>query len=249
MIKLVELIGKDAQYHDFSEVPIDLAVDYAGSDADSTFGLYEIFKQGLKRKALEGLFNSCEMPLLEVLIALEENGVYVDKEKLCKMDKELEAEMKELERNIFAIAGEVFNLNSPKQLANILFNKLHDLSVKKTKTGDSTDSEVLEELAEKFEIAQRLLKYRQYSKLKSTYIDVLPTLIEPKSGRIHASFNQTITATGRLSIFRSQYAEHPGAGRSGEKGPRRFRPAEKGVEDNGSRLFADRAAGAGAFEQ
>ncbi len=228
MIKLMELIGKDAEYADFSEVPIDLAVDYAASDADSTFGLYEIFRQGLNKKELAPLFDDCEMPLLEVLIALEETGVFIDTNILAKMSRELDGEMRDLERNIFAIAGETFNLNSPKQLGVILFEKLMIPTVKKTKTGNSTDSEVLEELAEKFEIAEKLLKYRQLSKLKSTYINVLPTLIEKKTGRIHASFNQTITATGRLSSSEPNLQNIPARGEMGKRIRGAFVPQEKG---------------------
>ncbi|MFA4967340.1 MAG: DNA polymerase I [Candidatus Margulisiibacteriota bacterium] len=228
MIKLMELIGKDAEYNDFSEVPIEIAVDYAASDADSTFGLYEIFKQGLKKKELEKLFNDCEMPLIEVLINLEENGVYIDKNILQKMSQDIETDMKELERHIFAIAGETFNLNSPKQLSLILFEKLKIPSVKKTKTGYSTDSEVLEELSDKFEIAEKLLKYRQLSKLKSTYVDVLPTLIEPKTQRIHANFNQTMTATGRLSSSEPNMQNIPIRGELGKKLRSAFVPQKKG---------------------
>jgi DNA polymerase-1 len=228
MIKLMELIGKDAEYKDFSEVPIDLAADYAGSDADATFGLYELFAEELKKQGLNDLFVNCEMPLLEVLIDLEENGVFIDRNKLRKMSMELEVEMKDLEKNIFAIAGETFNLNSPKQLAVILFEKLMIPIVKKTKTGASTDSEVLEELSEKFEIAEKLLKYRQLSKLKSTYIDALPALIDPKTKRIHASFNQTITATGRLSSSNPNLQNIPIRGVLGKRVRQAFVPQEPG---------------------
>jgi DNA polymerase-1 len=131
---------------------------------------------------------------------MELNGVSIDQEQLAKMSKELDKQLKYLETQICAIAGEVFNLNSPKQLAQILFGKLMLPVIKKTKTGPSTDVEVLEELAsQNFEIAEKLMEYRQLSKLKNTYVDVLPTLIHPKTGRVHTSFNQTIAATGRLS--------------------------------------------------
>ena len=135
MIKLLELIGKDAEFTDFSEVPIDLATDYAGSDADSTFGLYEIFKLALKGQKMDPLFHEIEMPLVGVLIGMEEEGIFIDIPALQEMSKELEKELKELERHIFAIAGEVFNLNSPKQLGHILFTKLMLPVIKKTKTG------------------------------------------------------------------------------------------------------------------
>ncbi|HVN67524.1 MAG TPA: DNA polymerase, partial [Candidatus Sulfotelmatobacter sp.] len=176
--------------HDFAAVPVDLAAEYAGCDADSTFSLYEIFRLALKAQKMEKLMTEIEMPLLAALIAMEMNGIAIDTKLLAKMSGEIAVELKELERHIFAIAGEVFNLNSPKQLAQILFTKLMLPVKRRTKSGPSTDAEVLEELAgEKFEIAEKLLDYRQLTKLKSTYIDVLPTLIEPKTGRLHSSFN------------------------------------------------------------
>ena len=229
MIKLMELIGADAEYDDFSKVPVDLATDYAGSDADATFGLYEIFALALKAQKMDGLFHEIEMPLLPVLINLECEGVCVDRDLLAEMSKELDKEMKELERHIFAIAGEVFNLNSPKQLAHILFTKLMLPVKKRTKTGPSTDVEVLEELAaEDFEIAKKLIDYRQFTKLKSTYIDALPAIIHPKPGRIHTSFNQTIAATGRLSSSNPNLQNIPARGEWGKRIRSAFVPEKKG---------------------
>jgi len=200
MIKLAELIGQNAEYKNFADVPIAIARDYACSDAEATFGLYEIFRLALKGQKLDKLFYEIEMPLIPVLIEMETNGVSINKKLLANMSKDIEKELKELETHIFAISGEGFNINSPKQLAKILFEKLKLPISKRTKTGASTNIEVLEELAaQKFEIAERLMAYRQLTKLKSTYVDVLPTLVHPKTGRIHTSFNQTITATGRLS--------------------------------------------------
>ena len=200
MIKLAELIGQDAEYKNFADVPIAIARDYACSDAEATFGLYEIFRLALKGQKLDKLFYEIEMPLIPVLIEMETNGVSINKKLLANMSKDIEKELKELETHIFAISGEGFNINSPKQLAKILFEKLKLPISKRTKTGASTNIEVLEELAaQKFEIAERLMAYRQLTKLKSTYVDVLPTLDRPKTGRVHTSFNQTITATGRLS--------------------------------------------------
>ena len=228
MIKLMELIGKDAEFTDFSEVPIDLATDYAGSDADSTFGLYEIFKLALKGQKMDKLFHEIEMPLVGVLIGMEEEGIFIDIPALKQMSSEIENELKELERHIFAIAGELFNLNSPKQLAHILFDKLMLPVIKKTKTGASTDVEVLEELArQKFEIAEKLMDYRQLTKLKSTYINVLPELINPKTGRIHTSFNQTITATGRLSSSEPNLQNIPAKGEWGKRIRSAFIPEKK----------------------
>lgn len=228
MIKLMELIGKDAEYENFSEVPVDVATDYACSDAEATFGLYEIFKLALKAQKLDKLFYEVEMPLVEVLVEMEENGVSLDTGLLKKMAKEIDKELKELETHIFAIAGETFNINSPKQLAHILFEKLMLPVIKRTKTGASTDVSVLEELAaQKFEIAERLMDYRQLTKLKTTYVDVLPTLINPKTGRIHTSFNQTITATGRLSSSDPNLQNIPVRGEWGKRIRSAFVPEKK----------------------
>lgn len=226
MLKLDELIEK--KEGNFSDVPLELATEYACTDAEVTFGLYELFREKMKEEGLADLFYKVEMPLLEVLIDLETTGVYVDSSRLNKLAKILKANMSELERHIFAIAGEVFNLNSPKQLSYILFEKLKIPVVKRTKTGPSTNAEVLEELAEKFEIAEKLLEYRQLNKLMSTYVEVLPTLANPKTGRIHASFNQTITATGRLSSSNPNMQNIPIRGELGKKVREAFVPQEKG---------------------
>ncbi|MBU0629688.1 MAG: DNA polymerase I [Candidatus Margulisbacteria bacterium] len=218
MIELMELIGKDGKYAGFAEVPVEIATDYAASDAEATFGLYEIFKLALKGQKLESLFNEVEMPLLAVLIKMEETGVKIDAGLLAEQAAEIEKELKELEQHIHAIAGEVFNINSTKQLAQILFTKLMLPVIKKGKTGPSTDFEVLEELAaRKFEIAEKLIDYRQLTKLKNTYIDVLPTLVNARTGRIHSSFNQTITATGRLSSSDPNLQNIPARGDWGKR--------------------------------
>lgn len=199
MLKLNEIAG-NTQEMNFANVPIDIAKDYACSDAESTYGLYEIFKLALEKQKMDKLFYEIEMPLMEIIMDMELNGIAIDLKFLDKMSKDIDKQLKELETHIYAISGEVFNINSTKQLARILFTKLMLPVLKKNKTGPSTDASVLEELADKdFEIAKRLTNYRQLTKLKNTYIDVLPTLINPKTHRIHTSFNQTITATGRLS--------------------------------------------------
>jgi len=186
-----EEASKDINSEDFGK--------YACSDADVTFQLKKIFDKSLKEKNLFDLFSKIEMPLVSVLIQMELNGVYVDSNKLNLLSSDLEIKMKRLETDLYVICGCQFNLNSPKQLADVLFNRLKLPIGKRTKTGPSTDATVLEKLAPKFEVARKLLEYRTYSKVKSTYIDVLPTLVNKRTGRIHTSFNQTITATGRLS--------------------------------------------------
>jgi DNA polymerase I len=228
MIKLVELIGKDAEYENFSEVPIDIATDYACSDADVTFSLYDIFKLALKVQKLEKLFYNVEMPVVESIIEMELNGIAIDQKLLKKLSEEIEVKLKDLEKHIFCIAGETFNINSPKQLANILFNKLQLPVIKRTKTGPSTNVEVLEELAsKKIEIAEKLMEYRTLTKLKSTYIDVFPTIINSKTGRIHTSFNQTVTATGRLSSSKPNLQNIPARGEWGKLIRSAFIPEKK----------------------
>jgi DNA polymerase-1 len=225
MLKLNEIMEEEGS---FADVPLEVATEYACTDAEVTFGLYDIFKDKLKEEGLSDLFHKVEMPLLPILIGLEMTGVFVDCGKLQDLAKTLKAQMNDLERHIFAIAGETFNLNSPKQLGYILFEKLKIPPLKRTKTGPSTDSEVLEELSEKFEIAGKLMEYRQLSKLMSTYIEVLPTLINPKTGRIHTSFNQTITATGRLSSSNPNLQNIPIRGELGKLIRQAFTPQKPG---------------------
>jgi hypothetical protein len=175
--------------------------DYAAEDADVTFQLYEIFEQKLKEENLENLFYRIEMPLMKVLAKMELAGISLDKECLKKESLELENDLKNLEKKIFEFSGEEFNLNSPKQLGEILFEKLKlDAKAKKTKTGQySTSEEVLQKLESKHEIIKYILEYRTYQKLKSTYVDALPMQVNEKTGRIHTNFMQTVAATGRLS--------------------------------------------------
>ncbi|WP_448377553.1 DNA polymerase I [Fervidobacterium sp.] len=182
------------------DAPIESVLNYAAEDADITLRLYKVFKEKLSANPkLEKLLFEVEMPLVVVLAQMEMNGIKVDTEFLKGLSKELDREIKATANEIFNLAGEVFNINSPKQLSYILFEKLKIEPIEKTKTGYSTSEEVLEELSENYEIAKYLIKYRTLTKLKSTYVDELPTMIVPSTGRVHTSFNQTVTATGRLS--------------------------------------------------
>jgi DNA polymerase-1 len=146
-----------------------------------------------------GVYSDIEMPLIQVLADMEEAGVKIDTERLKCIAKELERELDGIQRRIFFLAGEEFNINSAKQLSRVLFQNLGFHPTKKTKTGFSTELSVLEELAATHELPQEVLNYRSLNKLKTTYVDTLPQLANPKTGRIHTSFNQTATATGRLS--------------------------------------------------
>lgn len=201
-ISIESLIGKKGKNQgNLRSVSLKQQTDYAAEDADVTFQLYEIFEQKLKEENLENLFYRIEMPLMKVLAKMELVGISLDKECLKKESLELENDLKNLEKKIFEFSGEEFNLNSPKQLGEILFEKLKlDTKAKKTKTGQySTSEEVLQKLESKHEIIKHILEYRTYQKLKSTYVDALPMQVNEKTGRIHTNFMQTVAATGRLS--------------------------------------------------
>jgi len=183
----------------FSEVTLDEAAPYACDDAHLSLLLKEILFTRLKENGLDDLYFTIEMPLIYVLADLETAGVRVDLDRLEEISKELEMELEGITRRIYFLAGEEFNINSPKQLSKVLFHSLGFQPGKRTKTGFSTEMTVLEELAETHELPREILNYRSLTKLKTTYIDVLPALVSMKTGRIHTSFNQTVTSTGRLS--------------------------------------------------
>ena len=161
--------------------------------------LKPLLEKELKAKELEPLFRKTEMPLVEVLAEMENDGIRLDLDLLKQLSGELQKRLEKLILSIYEMAGSAFNINSPQQLRQVLFEKLKLPVYKKTKTGPSTDEEVLHKLADKHEIVAFLLEYRQLTKLKSTYIDALPQLVDPKTGRVHTSFKQTGTETGRLS--------------------------------------------------
>jgi DNA polymerase I len=185
----------------FNEVSIEKATDYACEDADITLLAYNILRKKIDENNLDNLMQTIEMPLIPVLANMEMNGIKVDREKLQTLSKGFEQELEKIEKEIFEIAGETFNINSSQQLGYILFEKLKLPTQKKTKkkSGYSTDIAVLTELATQHALPEMVLRYRSIGKLKSTYTDALQELIHPQTGRIHTSFNQAITATGRLS--------------------------------------------------
>lgn len=183
----------------FDDLPIDIATEYAAENAELIMELKGILFERLKDEELEELYFNIEMPLIYVLADMEESGVKLDKERLSELSEELQDELKKIENKIYEIAGEKFNINSPYQLQRILFEKIGLKPVKKTKTGYSTGMDVLEGLSEVHELPKQILNYRTLFKLKTTYVDALPRLINRKTGRVHTSFNQTMTATGRLS--------------------------------------------------
>ena len=173
-------------------------IDTISSYLKGIFYSYDIVTKKLKNLDMLSLFNDIEMPLVETLASMEKTGMYIDKEKLNEFDIEITKNIKELEDSIYKLAGEEFNINSTQQLGSILFEKLGLPTVKKTKTGYSTDKDVLEKLEDKHEIISKLLEYRKLNKLKTTYVDSLKCKIDT-DGRIHTTFMQTVTTTGRLS--------------------------------------------------
>ena len=183
----------------FSDVPMADAVAYAGADADITARLYRVFQPQLIQRDMQALFETIEMPLIAVLADMAHAGVLVDGDRLAQLNETLVAEMDTLTQVIHGHAGTVFNLNSTQQLGGILFDQLGLPVIKKNKTGPSTDNTVLVELAGKHPIVEPIIRYRMLDKLQSTYVSVLPKLIHPTTGRIHAQFHQTIVVTGRLS--------------------------------------------------
>ena len=196
-----DITDKSKKNMSFAEVPLEKAVPYACEDADITLMAYHVLSPMIENAGLIELFENVEMPLVPVLMKMEMAGVCVDKEKLLSLSKMFESQLNELETKIYSIAGETFNIKSSQQLGQILFEKLKLPVQKKTKkkTGYSTDVNVLTALADKHELPEHVLRHRTLAKLKSTYTDALLDLVHPKTGRIHTSYNQTVTATGRLS--------------------------------------------------
>ncbi|WP_312824576.1 DNA polymerase I [Epilithonimonas sp.] len=201
-VSIETLIGKKGKNQlTLREVDIPTQTNYAAEDADVTFQLYELFAPQLAKENVEKLFYDVEMPLMKVLAKIELTGVKLDSNWLAKESIDLENDLRLLESKIFELSGEEFNMNSPKQLGEILFDKMQlDPKAKKTKTGQyATSEDVLQKLSSKHEIITSILEYRTLQKLKSTYVDALPGQIDKKDNRVHTTFAQTVAATGRLA--------------------------------------------------
>jgi len=199
MTPISDLIGKGKKAITMDEVDIEKVASYCCEDSDATFRLKNILAKRLKEQGLDDLFYEIEIPLIDVLSAMEFKGVALDVGLLGEMSKEMEKTLNARILDIYEISGFEFNINSHKQLSEVLFEKLGLPVIKRTKTGISTDEEVLRKLAAEHTLPAAILEYRELAKLKSTYIDSLPKLLSPKTERLHTSFNQTVTATGRLS--------------------------------------------------
>ncbi|MDP3729977.1 MAG: DNA polymerase I [Candidatus Omnitrophota bacterium] len=194
-----ELIGKGKSAITMDKVDVEKVSEYSCEDSDVTFRLKKVLEKDISQKGLDELLYKVEIPLVEVLAEMETSGVSIDKEYLADLSKEMDGKLIKLTKKIYELAGEEFNINSPKQLSVILFEKMKLPIIRRTKTGISTDEEVLTKLALSHPLPEKLLEYRELSKLKSTYVDSLPDLVNPATNRVHTSFNQTVTATGRLS--------------------------------------------------
>jgi DNA polymerase-1 len=228
MQPIKDLIGTGKSQRSFATVDVEAATRYAAEDADFTFRLYDRLSPQLKKLKVDKLYYDIELPLIPVLAAMEAEGIRIDRKFLAKLSKKMTVELKEICAEIYEQAGGEFNINSTQQLSHILFDKLGLPTRGKTakKTGYSTDSRVLEELAEMHPFPQLILDYRQLTKLKNTYVDALPRLISEVTGRVHTSFNQTIAATGRLSSTEPNLQNIPIRTEAGREIRRAFVPRD-----------------------
>lgn len=227
-IPIDELIGKGKKQITMKEVPIEKVSAYCCEDVDYTLRLKALFEKKLQDLELKPLFDQIEVPLIPILMEMERNGIFVDVKKLEKMSLVLKEKLHRLEKEIFQIAGETFNLNSPKQLSTILFEKMGIKPPKKTTTGFSTAAGVLESLQGESPIIKKILEYRTLEKLRSTYVDSLPEQINPGTSRIHCTFNQSVAATGRLSCQNPNLQNIPIRSDEGNKIREAFKPQKAG---------------------
>jgi len=227
-IKITELIGTGKTQKRMDEVPVRQVTDYAGEDALVPLRLRPILWEKLTEASLDALCADVELPLIEVLVDLEYHGIRVDVDRLLELSRRHAARLESLEGEIYALAGREFNIASPKQLQEVLFREQNLPVLKKTKTGASTDAEVLEELAQVHPLPAKIIEYRQVAKLKGTYTDALPEMVHPGTGRVHASFNQVVAATGRLSSSDPNLQNIPVRTEAGREIRSAFVPGEEG---------------------
>ncbi len=222
----VDVAGKGRTEIPFAEVSVDRAAAYAGSAAATVLALHDFFAPALREMALEPLLRDVEMPLVPVLVDMEWAGIAIDPALFARLSAELGAELARLETELARVAGAELNLNSPRQLATVLFEQQQLPVLKKTRTGPSTDADVLDQLAAMgHELPRLILEYRELQKLKGTYVDALPAVVNPATRRIHTSFNQTGAATGRLSSSDPNLQNIPVRTARGEAIRRGFVPA------------------------
>lgn len=227
-IPIEALIGSGRTQRNMADLEPKDIVDYACEDADVTLRLYPILKEEMEKYEVTSVFTHIEMPLLPVLTRMERNGVRLDTAALEETGRNFTERMQQLETDIYELAGHEFTITSPKQVGAVLFDELQiSAKVKKTKTGQySTSEEVLESLRDKHPIVEKILQHRALKKLLSTYVEALPKLIHPQTGHIHTSFNQAVTATGRLSSSNPNLQNIPVRGEDGREIRRAFVPEE-----------------------
>lgn len=227
-IPIEALIGSGRTQRNMADLETKEIVDYACEDADVTLRLYPILKEEMEKYEVTSVFTHIEMPLLPVLARMERNGVRLDTAALEETGRNFTERMQQLETDIYELAGHEFTITSPKQVGVVLFDELQiSAKVKKTKTGQySTSEEVLESLRDKHPIVEKILQHRALKKLLSTYVEALPKLIHPQTGHIHTSFNQAVTATGRLSSSNPNLQNIPVRGEDGREIRRAFVPEE-----------------------
>lgn len=221
-----EVVGTGKKEIPFNKVPLEKAKIYSAEDADVTLLVNQILLPKLRENNLVDLYETLEIPLIRVLHTMEANGIKIDTDFLEKLSVDFSSRLDKIKRAIFNSVGEEFNLDSPKQLQVILYEKLALQRGKKIKTGYSTDSDTLTRLALEHEVPAKILEYRMLTKLKNTYIDALPMLVNPRTGRIHTSYNQTVTATGRLSSSEPNLQNIPIRTEEGRKIRQAFIPEE-----------------------
>jgi DNA polymerase-1 len=227
-ISIQSLIGSGKDEKAMTEVPIDQVASYCGEDVLMTIKLKELFEKELKTQELTDLYQTIEIPLIQVLTQMERSGIYVDPNYLMEIKKELTIHLTRIEEETYALAGEKFNIKSPKQLGEILFNKLKISPLIKTKTGFSTNAETLELMQDAHPIIPKIVDFRLLEKLRSTYVDSLVHEINPKTGRVHCHFNQSITATGRLSCQNPNLQNIPVKTDAGRNIRAAFKPQKEG---------------------
>ncbi len=228
MIPISALIGKGKEQKQMFDVEVERVAEYAAEDADIAWRLCNVLSDRLRSEHLWDLYWNLERPLIHVLAEMEFNGVRIDVEELQRQSVVLSSRLDELVGEIHAIAGREFNIGSPKQLQQILFDELKLPVVKRTKTGPSTDVEVLEKLAHRHELPAKIIEHRTLAKLKGTYVDAFPKLVNPKTGNVHCSFNQTVAATGRLSSSDPNLQNIPIRTEEGRRVRKAFIPSQPG---------------------
>lgn len=228
MQPITDLIGSGKEQISMAEVPVEDVTFYAVEDADIALQLVNLYQPKLEEEGMMKMYTEIEIPLIPVLMEMEKTGVYLDVKLLKKMSDEVLVEIERIEAEVYDLAEEEFSINSPKQLSKILFEKLLLPPTRKIKTGFSTDQRAMDSLKNDHEIVAKVLEYRMYTKLKSTYLEALPKLVNPNSGRVHSTFSQTVAATGRLSSRDPNFQNIPIKTEVGRKIRHAFIPQQKG---------------------